>query len=192
MLLLFLPLFRSHVLAWLPASVLFVGMIYAGSRALSRLVSVRGSGGTTPFSLSPLPFNLPCLRSIRAENHFNNDKARLENKSWAPFCWVEDNQITGKANLCYKVGMHREKKSSGICGAGQRQALLGLLPHGDGQSGNVRALPECRLSTGAGRQGPNYSLLLRNQTLPTGNVTWWAWLWMQMPGTGLMSCTWGS
>uniref|UniRef100_A0A2K5UT54 Transmembrane protein 241 n=2 Tax=Macaca TaxID=9539 RepID=A0A2K5UT54_MACFA len=28
---------RSHVLAWLPASVLFVGMIYAGSRALSRL-----------------------------------------------------------------------------------------------------------------------------------------------------------
>uniref|UniRef100_A0A8I5N3E6 Transmembrane protein 241 n=1 Tax=Papio anubis TaxID=9555 RepID=A0A8I5N3E6_PAPAN len=27
----------SHVLAWLPASVLFVGMIYAGSRALSRL-----------------------------------------------------------------------------------------------------------------------------------------------------------
>ncbi|PNI61430.1 TMEM241 isoform 12, partial [Pan troglodytes] len=28
---------RSHVLAWLPASVLFVGIIYAGSRALSRL-----------------------------------------------------------------------------------------------------------------------------------------------------------
>uniref|UniRef100_A0A2K5KCY7 Transmembrane protein 241 n=1 Tax=Colobus angolensis palliatus TaxID=336983 RepID=A0A2K5KCY7_COLAP len=28
---------RSHVLSWLPASVLFVGMIYAGSRALSRL-----------------------------------------------------------------------------------------------------------------------------------------------------------
>nr|XP_028693742.1 transmembrane protein 241 isoform X3 [Macaca mulatta] len=28
---------RSHVLVWLPASVLFVGMIYAGSRALSRL-----------------------------------------------------------------------------------------------------------------------------------------------------------
>ncbi|XP_010381540.2 transmembrane protein 241 [Rhinopithecus roxellana] len=28
---------RSHVLAWLPASALFVGMIYAGSRALSRL-----------------------------------------------------------------------------------------------------------------------------------------------------------
>ncbi|KAL4682599.1 hypothetical protein H8959_002154 [Pygathrix nigripes] len=28
---------RSHVLAWFPASVLFVGMIYAGSRALSRL-----------------------------------------------------------------------------------------------------------------------------------------------------------
>ncbi|XP_063472877.1 UDP-N-acetylglucosamine transporter TMEM241 isoform X6 [Symphalangus syndactylus] len=27
----------SHVLAWLPASVLFVGIIYAGSRALSRL-----------------------------------------------------------------------------------------------------------------------------------------------------------
>ncbi|XP_045383490.1 transmembrane protein 241 isoform X3 [Lemur catta] len=28
---------RSNVLTWLPASVLFVGMIYAGSRALSRL-----------------------------------------------------------------------------------------------------------------------------------------------------------
>uniref|UniRef100_A0A8C2M7R0 Transmembrane protein 241 n=1 Tax=Cricetulus griseus TaxID=10029 RepID=A0A8C2M7R0_CRIGR len=28
---------RSNVLAWLPASVLFVGIIYAGSRALSRL-----------------------------------------------------------------------------------------------------------------------------------------------------------
>lgn len=28
---------RSHVLTWLPASVLFVGFIYAGSRALSRL-----------------------------------------------------------------------------------------------------------------------------------------------------------
>ncbi|XP_074239785.1 UDP-N-acetylglucosamine transporter TMEM241 isoform X5 [Saimiri boliviensis] len=28
---------RSHVLAWLPAAVLFVGIIYAGSRALSRL-----------------------------------------------------------------------------------------------------------------------------------------------------------
>ncbi|XP_054175254.1 UDP-N-acetylglucosamine transporter TMEM241 isoform X3 [Homo sapiens] len=28
---------RSHVLVWLPASVLFVGIIYAGSRALSRL-----------------------------------------------------------------------------------------------------------------------------------------------------------
>ncbi|EAX01154.1 hCG2021814, partial [Homo sapiens] len=27
----------SHVLVWLPASVLFVGIIYAGSRALSRL-----------------------------------------------------------------------------------------------------------------------------------------------------------
>ncbi|XP_036061023.1 transmembrane protein 241 isoform X2 [Onychomys torridus] len=29
--------FRSNVLAWLPAAVLFVGIIYAGSRALSRL-----------------------------------------------------------------------------------------------------------------------------------------------------------
>uniref|UniRef100_A0A8B9FNL4 Transmembrane protein 241 n=1 Tax=Amazona collaria TaxID=241587 RepID=A0A8B9FNL4_9PSIT len=29
---------RSEILSWLPASVLFVGIIYAGSRALSRLV----------------------------------------------------------------------------------------------------------------------------------------------------------
>uniref|UniRef100_A0A8D0KZG4 Transmembrane protein 241 n=1 Tax=Strix occidentalis caurina TaxID=311401 RepID=A0A8D0KZG4_STROC len=28
---------RSEILSWLPASVLFVGIIYAGSRALSRL-----------------------------------------------------------------------------------------------------------------------------------------------------------
>lgn len=28
---------RTHVLTWLPASLLFVGIIYAGSRALSRL-----------------------------------------------------------------------------------------------------------------------------------------------------------
>ncbi|KAG3294082.1 hypothetical protein H1C71_036695 [Ictidomys tridecemlineatus] len=33
----FPPLFRSDVLTWLPASILFVGIIYAGSRALSRL-----------------------------------------------------------------------------------------------------------------------------------------------------------
>uniref|UniRef100_A0A8D0HC57 Transmembrane protein 241 n=1 Tax=Sphenodon punctatus TaxID=8508 RepID=A0A8D0HC57_SPHPU len=30
---------RSEVLSWLPASALFVGIIYAGSRALSRLAS---------------------------------------------------------------------------------------------------------------------------------------------------------
>jgi hypothetical protein len=35
------PLFRSDVLIWLPASALFVGIIYAGSKALSRLVSIR-------------------------------------------------------------------------------------------------------------------------------------------------------
>uniref|UniRef100_A0A8B9P6C0 Transmembrane protein 241 n=1 Tax=Apteryx owenii TaxID=8824 RepID=A0A8B9P6C0_APTOW len=29
---------RSDILSWLPASALFVGIIYAGSRALSRLV----------------------------------------------------------------------------------------------------------------------------------------------------------
>ena len=40
---------RSDVLTWLPASVLFVGIIYAGSRALSRLVSVRGFEGDSPF-----------------------------------------------------------------------------------------------------------------------------------------------
>lgn len=54
------PLCRSDVLTWLPASVLFVGMIYAGSRALSKLVSIRGFGRAAPFSSAPLPFNLLC------------------------------------------------------------------------------------------------------------------------------------
>lgn len=31
--------FRSAALSWLPGSLLFVGNIYAGSRALSRIVS---------------------------------------------------------------------------------------------------------------------------------------------------------
>lgn len=55
-------LFRSDVLTWLPASVLFVGIIYAGSKALSRLVSIRipvcGQGHTAPLSWSPWWFSL--------------------------------------------------------------------------------------------------------------------------------------
>uniref|UniRef100_A0A670YIJ6 Transmembrane protein 241 n=1 Tax=Pseudonaja textilis TaxID=8673 RepID=A0A670YIJ6_PSETE len=34
---------RSEVLSWLPASALFVGIIYSGSRALSRLVRYSNS-----------------------------------------------------------------------------------------------------------------------------------------------------
>lgn len=35
--------YRSEVLSWLPASALFVGIIYSGSRALSRLVRYANS-----------------------------------------------------------------------------------------------------------------------------------------------------
>ncbi|XP_063509554.1 transmembrane protein 241 isoform X2 [Pongo pygmaeus] len=51
---------RSHVLAWLPASVLFVGIIYAGSRALSRLKTSPAKICSTLFLLAAagcLPFN---------------------------------------------------------------------------------------------------------------------------------------
>ncbi|XP_009190786.2 transmembrane protein 241 isoform X2 [Papio anubis] len=51
---------RSHVLAWLPASVLFVGMIYAGSRALSRLNTSPAKICSALFLLAAagcLPFN---------------------------------------------------------------------------------------------------------------------------------------
>ena len=58
------PFYRSDVLTWLPASVLFVCIIYAGSRALSRLVSVRGFGGDSPFPFFPFAFNLLRLGSI--------------------------------------------------------------------------------------------------------------------------------
>ncbi|XP_063453297.1 transmembrane protein 241 isoform X14 [Pan paniscus] len=51
---------RSHVLAWLPASVLFVGIIYAGSRALSRLKTSPAKICSALFLLAAagcLPFN---------------------------------------------------------------------------------------------------------------------------------------
>lgn len=70
------PLFRSDVLTWLPASVLFVGIIYAGSRTLSKLVSVRDFRETVPLSFTPLLFNLLHLGS----GHQLHDGAdRLEN-----------------------------------------------------------------------------------------------------------------
>lgn len=69
------PLCRSDVLTWLPASVLFVGMIYAGSRALSKLVSIRGFGGQL-LSLLPLCLLIYCAVS------FNYGIAKLENKPW--------------------------------------------------------------------------------------------------------------
>lgn len=76
------PLSRSDVLTWLPASVLFVGIIYAGSRALSRLVSVRGFGGTA-LCILPLFLLTYCALDQRGQSiSFNNGIARLDNKSW--------------------------------------------------------------------------------------------------------------
>uniref|UniRef100_A0A8C4KYQ6 Uncharacterized protein n=1 Tax=Equus asinus asinus TaxID=83772 RepID=A0A8C4KYQ6_EQUAS len=71
---------RSAVLTWLPASLLFVGIIYAGSRALSRLVSVRGLGRT--LSSSPLPLNLLCLDQRGTKHRLSTGTAARENKSW--------------------------------------------------------------------------------------------------------------
>ncbi|XP_074132687.1 UDP-N-acetylglucosamine transporter TMEM241 isoform X2 [Sminthopsis crassicaudata] len=51
---------RAKVLAWLPASMLFVGIIYAGSRALSRLLTSPAKIWSAVFLLiaaGSLPFN---------------------------------------------------------------------------------------------------------------------------------------
>uniref|UniRef100_A0A8C3S4R6 Uncharacterized protein n=1 Tax=Chelydra serpentina TaxID=8475 RepID=A0A8C3S4R6_CHESE len=49
---------RSEVLTWLPASALFVGIIYAGSRALSRLVR------NTPMEMNNQILYTLCVKKI--------------------------------------------------------------------------------------------------------------------------------
>lgn len=63
------PSFRSDVLTWLPASVLFVGVIYAGSKALSRLVSIENfyvwPGTRSPSVPAPFVFEFTASVGVR-------------------------------------------------------------------------------------------------------------------------------